>query len=255
MNQTSIPKSAFLSEPLEQPTEPYSWNYVPVDQSVFPAPQCPERLVGSAVGEFSGFDVFSSSMNGVGLLPPVEANAGIFRDYQYGGTSVVEQTQVMEEVEIQTDETPVSNWLSEPTEASSAVTTPLTFPTPVLDEKPSILSSREGSIVEPAPAVSTGDQVTQPLVECDVCFGVIVINALSSAQQQKEDSDTSLVVSPCGSIPKLSFKNPGKYAGIINSEPLARLLLGFSVQITATMHRPVRLPAKPGSRKAETSLP
>ncbi|KAK4215195.1 hypothetical protein QBC37DRAFT_282203 [Rhypophila decipiens] len=158
----------------------------------------------------------------------------------------------MEEVEIQTDETPVSNWLSEPTQQSSAATTPLTFATPVRDEEPSVLSSREGSNVQPASAVSTADVVTQPLVECDVCFGVIVTNALSSAQQQTEDSDTSLVVSPCGSILKLSFKNTGKYAGIINSEPLARLLLGFPVQITATMHRPIKPAAKPGSRKVET---
>ncbi|KAM7189881.1 SNF2 family N-terminal domain containing protein [Rhypophila sp. PSN 637] len=263
MNQTSIPESAFLSEPLEQPAEPYSWNYLPIDQSVFPASHGFKQLTGSAAGEFSlpGSDVFSSSMNGVGLLPPIEANAGIFCDYQYAGTAVLEQTQIMEDVDIETDETPVSNWLSEPTKESSAptkessaATTPLNFATPVLDEKPSVLSSREGTSVEPASAVSTGDVVTQPLVECDVCFGVIVINALSSAQQQKEDRDTALVVSPCGSILKLSFKNTGKYAGIINSEPLARLLQAFSVQITATMQRPAKPAAKPhaGSRKAET---
>lgn len=59
-------------------------------------------------------------------------------------------------------------------------------------------------------------------------------------------------MSPHGGILKLSFKSSGNYAGIVNSEPLARLLRDFSIQTAAKFQFPDKNSKRPTAKKDVT---
>ncbi len=54
-----------------------------------------------------------------------------------------------------------------------------------------------------------------------------------SSTDSRNERATALTVALLGNVLKLSFQDTGKYAGLITSEPLGRLVSDFSVSLTA----------------------
>ena len=73
----------------------------------------------------------------------------------------------------------------------------------------------------------------------------ILTKTVSSTESRNEKA-TALTVALLGNVLKLSFQDTGKYAGLITSEPLGRLVSDFSVSLTARIlqaeHQPEKRP-------------
>ena len=71
----------------------------------------------------------------------------------------------------------------------------------------------------------------------------ILTKTVSSTESRNENA-TALTVALLGNVLKLSSQDTGKYAGLITSEPLGRLVRDFSVSLTARILPAERQPEK-----------
>ena len=71
-----------------------------------------------------------------------------------------------------------------------------------------------------------------------------ILTKTVSSRKSRNEKATALTVALLGNVLKLSFQDTGKYAGLITSEPLGRLVRDFSVSLTARILPAERQPEK-----------
>ncbi|KAK5987845.1 SMARCA3-like protein-like protein [Cladobotryum mycophilum] len=87
----------------------------------------------------------------------------------------------------------------------------------------------------------------------DTCFGVIVATATSTFKALAGVKQVPVTLEAGNTILKLSFKDTGKYAGIIKNDTLARILREFTVKLDAKLVAPTA--EKKTSSKKSFNLP
>jgi len=222
MDQNLTSESTYLCDPFALPLEPGTWD----GQQFIPA--------------FSGETDVPLFIEGAG--PSInEPHHDALPWFELEGMAV--------DMDWTAGTTPSSNWLlGTMGEVSVAeTTTPATSFALATSIEPSPKNTDPGT-----PNRVAGEaKFDQPIY--DTCFGVILTKAISSARKQDGD-DHVFTVSPYGDILKLSYKNTRKYAGIINSEPLAKLIRDFSIYIKAYIHPPSKVASKSGPKQSSSNL-
>ncbi|RLM01368.1 hypothetical protein CFD26_109040 [Aspergillus turcosus] len=79
-----------------------------------------------------------------------------------------------------------------------------------------------------------GPETTQ----CDTCFGEIVGTAASTFKGKGGKSSAGVNIEPFGDVLKLSFRDSGKYAGIVSMAVLVTLLEQHTVKLVGTLFAP-----------------
>ena len=81
---------------------------------------------------------------------------------------------------------------------------------------------------------------------------VQILTKTVSSSESRNKKATALTVALLGNVLKLSFQDTGKYAGLITSEPLGRLVSDFSVALTARILPTERQSEKRSKKNADS---
>ncbi|GIJ99468.1 hypothetical protein Aspvir_001600 [Aspergillus viridinutans] len=73
---------------------------------------------------------------------------------------------------------------------------------------------------------------------CDMCFGEIIGTAASTFKGEGGKNSAEVNIEPFGNVLKLSFKDSGKYAGIVSMAVLVTLLEQHTVKLAGTLFAP-----------------
>ncbi|RYP73408.1 hypothetical protein DL770_007777 [Monosporascus sp. CRB-9-2] len=103
---------------------------------------------------------------------------------------------------------------------------------PHVGYRPSV-KNESGSQAKPSPTW-TGDEI-ECEVEYDTCFGVVIVEASVSTTDHREVADCPVTIHSDGEVLSLCFSDSGRFAGIIASRGLKKLLERHKVRVTAAL--------------------
>ncbi|RYP01741.1 hypothetical protein DL764_006103 [Monosporascus ibericus] len=95
------------------------------------------------------------------------------------------------------------------------------------------VKNESGSQAKPSPTW-TDDEI-ECEVEYDTCFGVVIVEASVSTTDHREVADCPVTIRSDGEVLSVCFADSGRFAGIIASRGLKKLLDRHTVRVTAAL--------------------